>query len=728
MVLDKNIRAEKKYWILTTEFPPSHGGGISTYCGELIKIHHNLNELETTVFLPNPQTSKFTIRFIDNIRIIEFNPNFSNSSSFLGFETMIAKSFDDITETFASKEGYPEFLETQDYQGIAYFIFQKKLLLQGKWGNTTTIITCHCPSFLTFEYNHVNNFILPYFWIGEMERFTITAADIRISPSNYLVNELSKRVKFLPKDFNIIPNPIQPSEPRLLKREINKQKICFIGKPSPAKGILQILTQFDEMWKIEESITLTIIGDYSFFYHANNSTIKTFIYNKYENWIKKGLLTLKNKLAPDALKKELEEFDIILFPSLVENFPYTVLESMVNKKIVIASVYGGQTEMISHGENGFLFDPLDDTSFKNIINRIQSESQQRLITIQENAFQTIVDFFNPENYAQKKYNILKNWSPKKINRFPFPTEINSICLSTVQAGNLLSVVIPFFNLGNFLEETLDSLFKSTFKDLEVIIINDGSTDQYSLEILEKVENNFPSVKVIHTKNQGLSAARNLGAKISKGTYLTFLDADDLVDTTYYEKCIQILRQYDNVHFVGCWVQYFGNSSQVWPTFHPIPPLVLFHNMINTSSLVYKKSSFLEGGLNKPDFIYGMEDYESLISMISKKYLGVAIPEKLFFYRVRNYSMSRGFNRSNNLFSYQLIGEKNISLFKDFGCELSLLLNANGPGYKIDNPTLEFYSHNYSSWSNKAIRRLILLVKKNTLLRRFSILIRNKIKK
>src|SRR6185436_13548152 len=96
--------------------------------------------------------------------------------------------------------------------------------------------------------------------------------------------------------------------------------------------------------------------------------------------------------------------------------------------------------------------------------------------------------------------------------------------------------------------------------------------------LQKI-NSQENISIINRDNNGLAATRNYGATIAKGEFLAFLDADDKVGSTYYEKAIYVLKQKDNVFFVGSWVQYFENSNAVWPTFTPQPPYALVHNPI-----------------------------------------------------------------------------------------------------------------------------------------------------
>ncbi len=98
----------------------------------------------------------------------------------------------------------------------------------------------------------------------------------------------------------------------------------------------------------------------------------------------------------------------------------------------------------------------------------------------------------------------------------------------------VSVVVPFYNVENYIEKCLDSLSKQTLKDMEVIIVNDGSLDK-SYQIAEKYVKNFPEIfRYYRKENGGLSDARNFGINHAKGEYIAFLDSDDYVELDTYE--------------------------------------------------------------------------------------------------------------------------------------------------------------------------------------------------
>ena len=97
----------------------------------------------------------------------------------------------------------------------------------------------------------------------------------------------------------------------------------------------------------------------------------------------------------------------------------------------------------------------------------------------------------------------------------------------------ISVIIPVYNVENYLEESLDSIINQTFTDLEIICVNDGSTDN-SPSILNNYANKDSRINIINQENKGLSAARNSGLDVATGDYIYFFDSDDILELTALE--------------------------------------------------------------------------------------------------------------------------------------------------------------------------------------------------
>ena len=103
--------------------------------------------------------------------------------------------------------------------------------------------------------------------------------------------------------------------------------------------------------------------------------------------------------------------------------------------------------------------------------------------------------------------------------------------------NFVSVVIPCYNSGVFIEKAINSVKKQTYNNIEIIVVNDGSTDPYTLNYLKKIKN----ITLINQKNKGLSNARNVGIKKAKGQYILPLDADDWIRKDAIKLMVKALK-------------------------------------------------------------------------------------------------------------------------------------------------------------------------------------------
>lgn len=110
-------------------------------------------------------------------------------------------------------------------------------------------------------------------------------------------------------------------------------------------------------------------------------------------------------------------------------------------------------------------------------------------------------------------------------------------------GKLISIIIPVFNMESYIERCISCIEKQTYKKLEVIFVDDGSSDS-SYEILEEYRKKYNYINVIHTKNRGASAARNTGVQTAKGDYIVYVDADDYFYEDYIEYLYNIAAKYN----------------------------------------------------------------------------------------------------------------------------------------------------------------------------------------
>lgn len=202
----------------------------------------------------------------------------------------------------------------------------------------------------------------------------------------------------------------------------------------------------------------------------------------------------------------------------------------------------------------------------------------------------------------------------------------------------VSVIIPCFNHGKYVDEAVNSILKQTYQDFEIIIIDDGSTDSFTIKKLKSY--NKPKTKVIRTKNNGLPAARNKGIQEAKGEYILTLDADDKFDSSFLKKAVKILDNNQKIGVITCMIKTFGLLDQIWyPKGGGIQDFLIENNCC--SSALFRKACWSEVGAYDEKMKNGCEDWNFWIGVTARGWRIYCIKEPLFFYRVSKNAMHIG---------------------------------------------------------------------------------------
>jgi len=195
----------------------------------------------------------------------------------------------------------------------------------------------------------------------------------------------------------------------------------------------------------------------------------------------------------------------------------------------------------------------------------------------------------------------------------------------------VSVIIPCYNHGRFLDEAVESVLNQTFRDFEIIIVNDGSTDEYTNELLREYHRSRTTVYTI--ENSGLSSARNYGIEKSNGEYILPLDADDKIAPRFLEKCLSLIEGNPDLGFVYSYVRFFGYENGVWHLEPFDEQKLLLRNILCVTTL-FRRKAFDDVGGFCSEMKLGFEDWDFWIGMVEKGWNGYQIPEYLFYYRKR----------------------------------------------------------------------------------------------
>jgi glycosyltransferase involved in cell wall biosynthesis len=214
-------------------------------------------------------------------------------------------------------------------------------------------------------------------------------------------------------------------------------------------------------------------------------------------------------------------------------------------------------------------------------------------------------------------------------------KIALVCRHQIYNMPLVSVIIPCYNDGHYLDDAVNSARRQTFEDIEIIIVNDGSTDKATITKLESF--NDPLITVLHKENGHLSSARNHGIRHAKGDIIVTLDADDKFEKTFIEKGVDILRQHENVGAVTCYLKSFGLKKYKWK---PLGGDIInfLYRQESCASAMFRKSCWESVGGYDERMKRGYEDWEFWIRITAKGWRVEVVKEFLLNYRVTEKSM------------------------------------------------------------------------------------------
>ena len=221
--------------------------------------------------------------------------------------------------------------------------------------------------------------------------------------------------------------------------------------------------------------------------------------------------------------------------------------------------------------------------------------------------------------------------------------------------DMVSVILPIYNVEEYLEEAIESVLSQTYKNYEVILVNDGSTDN-SLEIAKRYSDKYSNIYTINQSNKGVAEARNVGVRNSKGEYLYFLDPDDIMHEDLLEVCVNELKDSD-LDIVNFGYERLKDTEIIRKSFSESSKKILsgkeffkysVKNCMGKNtymwSYMFKRKFWIDNNLS---FVKGIifEDTEIFIRILMSNPKIMILPRHLYIYRVREGSIVSKSSRS-----------------------------------------------------------------------------------
>lgn len=227
----------------------------------------------------------------------------------------------------------------------------------------------------------------------------------------------------------------------------------------------------------------------------------------------------------------------------------------------------------------------------------------------------------------------------------------------------VSVVVPCYNQGKYLSETLDSLLAQTLQEWECVVVDDGSTDDSS-NIAKTYAQQDQRIRYIYQENAGPSTARNKGVGLTKASLIFFLDGDDLIAPDFLKLGVDYMNAHPRCTLFYAGTEYFGSIQGEFKLHYTSYRDLLVGNSIVCASIVRRDDFNRVGGFD--ELLRGYEDWEFFIRLLYHNDIVYKNPLHLFFYRMSDNSNSvnreaKLHNKEKTMYVYQ----KHISKYEEF---------------------------------------------------------------
>jgi glycosyltransferase involved in cell wall biosynthesis len=212
--------------------------------------------------------------------------------------------------------------------------------------------------------------------------------------------------------------------------------------------------------------------------------------------------------------------------------------------------------------------------------------------------------------------------------------------SATSERTLVTIAVAHYNLGRYLSDALASLAAQTYRDLEVLVIDDGSTDPLSLSVLETMRERYPGFRFLRHANAGIGATRNRGLHEARGEYFIPMDADNIARADMVERFVAGMRRHPEVAALTCYFLAFEKPEQ-WrrgefayayrPTGGP-HVLASLRNVYGDANAIFRTATFRAVGGYETDRDTSWEDWEAFVKLVNAGQRVEVIPDHLFYYR------------------------------------------------------------------------------------------------
>jgi glycogen(starch) synthase len=526
----------------------------------------------------------------------------------------------------------PDLVEFPDYLGEACVAVQARRTLDPTLRDSCVAIRCYTTSEMTsvLNGNVPKDFGTRVFF--DLERLALRYADRIVWPGGDVYQSFVRfyRDGELAPGFEIPHTVPHGGAPALPDEERHEEplRLLYLGRLERRKGVQNLIRAVTGLESEEWRLTL-VGGD------TETAPLRTSMRQQLELMAANDpRIEFRTSVPSIEIAALMREHDLVIVPSLWECWPNVALEALSQNRPILATPVGGLLGMVEPEVSGWLMRRVGVTELADSLGElVDAPSRVRDLAASGSPRATFERLTDPD-HVRERYAAMVEEHRAETKR-PRP----------LRAPNpLVSVVIPYFELEEHVEETIQSIFAQTHENLEVIVVNDGSFRDEDA-VLDLLAEQYP-IEVVTQQNSGLSAARNYGIAQARGRYVLPMDADDLAAPTFVERCVEVLQQEPDVSYVTSWSHFIDEEGVVLSEkvggYRPIgngTRALDELNIAGSAEAVFDRRVF-DLGIRYSVDLTSYEDWLHFRELQARGFIGHVIPEPLLYYRIRPASMVR----------------------------------------------------------------------------------------
>jgi glycosyltransferase involved in cell wall biosynthesis len=339
---------------------------------------------------------------------------------------------------------------------------------------------------------------------------------------------------------------------------------------------------------------------------------------------------------------------LAVIASLMDNSPFTVIECCTNKIPFVASSVGGVPELVRDPEarDRLLF----QSHARDLLRCLRAylEAQPTELAALRDRLQADMDVPANNRAVGDAYDDIVKTASGACQR---PAGLEEQGVDTPRSPGdepLVTVAIAHYNLGKYLPETLASLAAQTYRSLEVLVIDDGSTDPLSQEVLQEMRLQYPHFRFLSHPNAGIGATRNRGLQEARGEFFIPMDADNVARPEMVETLVRAIRRNPGLSAMTCYCLAFKDAEDIEDedfsyAYRPAGGphmLASIKNVYGDANAILRAEAFRAVGGYETDRDCSWEDLEAFVKLVNAGHKIDTVPEYLFYYR----HLESGFSR------------------------------------------------------------------------------------